>query len=464
MRPVHRRRNRKMTISARAIASAATAAALCLPAHAYESDVHHGLTRWLALQAGYTASQADAIAIADQRVDGGRLETLELSLEYACAGHFPDAARRAQQAHYPAARPVPAPAAERAVVPGGDAAHRRLEELAPRLAGKAGVFLGKLGEALHPLQYSWAHRGVASQPRPGSLPACDAALASAHPAALGGPGDHAADLTARRPADTLDMARATYEALVRYPPVEGRPRAPADWARLAPLVDAFAKASTKTQKRIWFVGQGMADTSFLSGTSLPDGPDPGALVTRRNGLLPLPGEPSMQHDAPVDVRAFFDRLLARWLGAEEAAAIAADMGPGGTGTSRGAAASAASRELAARLRLWRLRDHGSAAELAHAPAPLAPAQLRLADRLTRDERALLPPMAVSAAVLPLQPAGPEAMPLLPYIVRALPAVAGRQRMVAIARLGHAPYDTVGWIAERQDDRWVLVEMVSAVDP
>ena len=55
------------------------------------------------------------------------------------------------------------------------------------------------------------------------------------------------------------------------------------------------------------------------------------------------------------------------------------------------------------------------------------------------------------------------MPMLPYIVRALPTAGGAQRMIAIARLKHAPYDTVGWIAEQRGDRWVLIDMVSSVD-
>jgi len=39
----------------------------------------------------------------------------------------------------------------------------------------------------------------------------------------------------------------------------------------------------------------------------------------------------------------------------------------------------------------------------------------------------------------------------------------RPRAIAIARLRHAPYDTVGWIAERRGARWVLVDMVAMVD-
>jgi len=50
---------------------------------AYESDVHYGLTRWLALKAGFDPGQADAIALGNQRLDGGLVDTLTMSAEIA---------------------------------------------------------------------------------------------------------------------------------------------------------------------------------------------------------------------------------------------------------------------------------------------------------------------------------------------------------------------------------------------
>jgi hypothetical protein len=446
----------------------AGAAALSFPiaAVAYEADVHFGLTRWLALRAGFNESQADAIAVADQRVDAGRVDSTELDLEYACAGRFPEVAQLAQRGHYPAEQAVPAPAADRVVQAGSAAARRELAEVTAAAKGKEGLMLGRFGRALHPLQDSWAHQGTPSRPQPGQSLGCDAALVSGHPTTRGGPDAHAADLTTRWPADTLAMAHATYDELLKWGAVEGQPRQPAPWESLAPLVEAFAKAATKTQKRAWFVAQGVPDTSFLEGISLPDGPDPGVLAWNGRMLPPLPGTASQQHDAPADVRAFFDRFLARWLGSERIEDVLAEMGPG-----KPRAAAHASEEvprspaeLAARLKLWKLRDHGSAAELAHAPAPLTAAQLKAVERLTRSPAAYVAPTSVAEALYSLQPSTPAPMPMLPYIVRALPAAAGgAPRMIAIARLKHAPSDTVGWIAEKRGERWVLIDMVSSVD-
>ena len=439
------------------------AGAFAPAASGYEADVHFGLTRWLALRAGFDPAQADAIANGDQRIDGEALETLTLSLEFGCTVKFVDVARQAQAAHFPSARAVPAPPSERPVVAGGEPARRDLARLTPLPPGREAVMLVQLGAALHPLQDSWAHQGTPGVPDFGGAVTCDAGLVSGHPADRGGPASHRADLTASSPADVIPMAAATYAELLRYPAIHGKVRTAAPWASVAAAMPGFVQAKTKTEKRHWFVAQGMPDTRFLAGISLPDGPDAGDLSPASQRFLPLPGEGSRQYDAPAEVRRMFDTLFARWLGGEPPARIVSDLGP-----PRGQAPSSANgmsaRELAVRLDLWRVRDHGVVAELAHARSPMSPDELKAAARLTRAAGALLPATTLSAAVYPLQPSGPAPSPLLPYIVRALPVVApAPARMIALARLRHAPYDTVGWIAEQRDGRWELVDIVSSPD-
>jgi hypothetical protein len=436
-----------------------------LPALAYEADVHFGLTRWLALRAGFTESQADAIATADNRVDSGLVQTTQLDLEYACAGRFPEVARLVQLYHYPASKAVPAPPADRIVQAGSTAAHSELADVFALAKGKENLLLGRFGRALHPFQDSWAHQGVPSTPQlPGSL-ACDASLASGNPIARGGPDSHAADLTMRWPTDTLAMAQATYQQLLAWGPIEGHIRQAVPWDSLVSPVQMFAKASTKTEKHAWFLAQGMEDTRFLEGISLPDGRDPGPLDWNRRMLPPLPGNASQQHDTPADVRAFFDDFLKQWLSTQRVENLVNDHAftraqttPATDEITRSFA------ELVARLKLWKLRDHGTAAALAHARGPLDAAQLKAVERMTRDPKASLAPVSVADAVLPLQPSTPAPARMLPYIVRSLPSSSGAKRMIAIARLRHAPYDTVGWIAEQRGDRWMLVDMVWSVDP
>lgn len=425
------------------------------PAPAYESDVHFGLTRWLAQRAGFDAPQAEAIALGNQRVDAGLMDTMSLAPEYACAGRFAEIARQVQARHFPASSALPAKAADRAVVPGGAAARAALAALQSRLEGKAGLMLGKLGEALHPLQDSWAHAGVPDAPASiGSL-ACDPGLLSLHPAARGGAFSHAADLTTTSVDDLLAMARATYEVLVGYPPIDGRKRTAADWATLVAPLTAFAKADTKTAKRAWFKAAGIEDTAFLEGTSLPDGADPGPLQWGGRKLPALTVNVSNQHDAAPALRAFFDQVFSRWLGSGPVDALVAEHGPG---------VKDAGEELAARLKLWRLRDHGTAAALAHAKAPLTAAQRQRVVQMTKDPKASIQPASVAEAVLPLQALAPYATPLLPYVTSSLPAGAGgAPRAAAITRLRHAPYDAIALVAEQRQGRWVLVELVSVVD-
>lgn len=419
--------------------------------HAYESDVHYGLTRWLALKAGFQQPEANAMALGNQRVDAGLMDTLALSLEYACTGKYPEVAAQVQARHFPAARAVPARPEDRQVVPGSEAARRSLRELAGVWQGKEGLLLGKFGEALHPLQDSWSHRGVPDAPAAIGGLACDPGLLSMQRGGRGG--SHEADLTHRSPGEALAMARASYEAMLAYPPIAGRKRAAADWESLRAPLEAFVKASTKTAKRQWFLGQGFDDTSFLEGVSLPDGADPGPLRWEGRRLPPLPVNVSNQHDADVQVRAFFDSVLARWLGDEKVEAVLADLGP-----------ARPSPELATRLRLWKVRDHGAVAALAHARPPLSAAQLRRAAALTRSPGVFVRADRLTDAVFPLQALAPYATPLLPYVTSALPAAAGNlPRAAAILRLRHAPYDSIALIAEKRGDRWSLVELVPVVD-
>ena len=84
-------------------------AALAVPCHAYESDVHFGLTQWLARTAGYTAGQATAIALGNSRVDSGLIDTMELSSGACVRWRFSRRpAADVQRRHFASAVPVPA--------------------------------------------------------------------------------------------------------------------------------------------------------------------------------------------------------------------------------------------------------------------------------------------------------------------------------------------------------------------
>ena len=423
------------------------AAGAVFPVHSYESDVHYGLTRWLAQKAGYPDWQARAIATGDFRVDSGLMSTLALLPEYACILKDAAVAREIQERHYPSKTKIPADPQDRAVEPGSPAAREALTKTLQSAKGHEAEYLGLFGAALHPLQDSWAHSGTPAAPVFGPLD-CDAKLASVPPVRANG-GAHAADLTYVSPVDTVAMAKATYDALTAYPPVKGERRTAQDWSSLELVVRAFAEARSKTAKREWFVKQGIADTDFLEGTTLPDGPKPGALHFDGRQLPPLEKAASLQYDVPTDAREFFDRLFVRWLGNEPVEAIVAS--------------SPHAAQMQARLKVWKLRDHGTAAHLAHLTRPYSAAEIAQVNALSKRAEANVA-VAPEQAFFPLVTHTPNPSPLLPYILHILPARgASAPSAIAIARLKHAPRDTIGFLAEKSASGWTLVDVISVVD-
>jgi hypothetical protein len=431
----------------RQLATLLLAIGAAFPAHSYESDVHYGLTWWLAQKAGYPDWQARAIATGNFRVDSGLMSTLALLPEYACIVKDDAVAREIQERHYPSKAKVPADPHDRAVEPGSPAAREVLAKTLQAAKGHEAEYLGLFGAALHPLQDSWAHSGVPAAPSFGSI-GCDSKLAAVPPV-RGNGGPHAADLTFVSPVPTVAMAKATYDALTAFPPVKGEHRTAQDWSSLEPVVRAFAEARSKTAKREWFVKQGIADTNFLEAITLPDGAKPGALHFDGRQLPPLEKAASMQYDVPLDAREFFDRLIVGWLGKEPVEAI--------VGSSPRAA------QLAARLKVWKLRDHGTSARLAHLTRPFTAAEIAQVNALSKQPEANVA-VAPEQAFFPLVTHTPNPSPLLPYILHSLPGQgASAPRAIAIARLKHAPRDTIGLIAEKSPSGWTLVDVVSVVD-
>jgi len=245
------------------------------------------------------------------------------------------------------------------------------------------------------------------------------------------------------------MAKATYDALTAYPPVRGAHRNAQDWSSLEQAVREFAEARSKTAKRDWFVKQGIVNTDFLEGITLPDGPKPGPLHFDGRQLPQLEKAASPQYGVPSDAREFFDNFIVRWLGDEPVEAIV-------TSSTR-------APQLAARLKLLKLRDHGTAARLAHLERPFSAAEIAQVNALSKEPGANVA-AAPEQAFFPLVTRNPNPSPLLPYILHILPAAgASAPRAIAVARLKHAPRDTIGLVAEKSASGWTLVDVVSVVD-
>jgi hypothetical protein len=433
-------------------------------AMAFEADVHYGLTDWLAQQAGFEPWQAQIIATGDQRVDSGDMPYIDVVAIYACLGKDEFSARRAGEHHYPSVAGVPGPPETRAVVPDSEAARTaalRATEVNP---SQAAYRLFQLGEALHILQDSWAHQGVPSVPQFGDAAfSCDSRLAWGHPEARGGPASHRPDLTMYWPADTAAMAQATYEILTQYPSISGAQRNPRKWSEIRPEFDDFIKASTKTDKARWFAEHGMNDVSFLEGISLPDGAEAFLLHWPGRKLPPLSTPESRQHAIDPGLLDFYNRFFARWLGTEDFATLVTEFSGARDASGGTAAATMSHDELETRLKLWRLRDHGSVAEVALRREALTAEQRASVDAIAKQPDAYIRYAPISSAYYPLLPQGDDASPLLPFFIGMISRDGGHPQAIAVTKFRHAPYNIVGVISENIDDRWRVTSIVSIVD-
>jgi len=331
-------------------------------------------------------------------------------------------------------------------------------------AGKEGLLLYKLGEALHALQDSWSNQGVPTVPSffAGAIP-CASDLAWTAPAARGGARSHRPDQTAEWSADTLAMAEASYRALTRFPAISGVKRTPRPWSEVTQSINAFARAATKAAKASWFQEHGIADVDFLATLSLAEGQPRtfGAWNGRR--LPPLASIESRQNGVEPALLKFANDFFAKWIGSEDFQATSTAFGADPSAKDS-PASRAHLRELAARLQVWRLRDHGAAAALAHAEQPLSPAQLKQLASLAAKPNAYAHESSPADAVIPILPDVAEPMPIVPYLLQPVPGGGDSvQRATATVKFRAAPYDSVSVLFERRSGRWLVVAVDAVVE-
>ncbi len=443
---------RKLRLSTLVLLAALTVPPTC---HAFESDVHFGLTYWLAKKAGFAPREAEAIAIANQRLDAGSIEYMTSPLQFACLSRLAPDAVDNQARHYPSESKVPSHTQTRPVVPDGPTTQSLVEAARQRAGGgKAAFMLGEFGRSLHALQDSWAHKGIPSAPdwsRYGVE--CDANLAMAAPLDRGTPQSHAADLTWRWPADVEAMAKSTYAQMLKYPSINGARRTAVPWEQVQPALAAFASTRTKRAKADWFAANGVTDTSFLDGTSLPDGPTWKAIRWKGRRDIPTPAPPTAQSGVDKALIDFYTGFFSDWVTTSPV-------------DKRWLSALASGRThapddaLIDQLLGWRLRDHGTYLALDGQPQSARGASSPLRKRASFAEF-----KSLNDAVLPLIVEGDKPSPILPFVVFALPdSVDGNKRAVALIKLLDAPYDTLGVLAEKPNgSAWKITGLISSAD-
>jgi hypothetical protein len=287
-------------------------AVLALPAPAWETDLHYGLTKWLGVKAGFSLDDAEIIAAGAQDADEGSiLPAPGLVFNHMCFfRHEAGPSRLVQQHHFPSYAPIPGMPPARSVTANDDAASRwtRMELTVAAKGSSRPVALFRFGNSLHPLEDSWSHGGEPDIALP-----CDKTLAWGHPKARGGVLSHDADISYKHVQDTEETAQAVFENLVELHKRLGGAAQSASWNTLQPAVHQFAQAATKSDKLLWFqsdpaVPYDSYRKCFLNGISIPDGPK-----YHCPGVPPRPPTNAIMPNVANDGEKFVREFLQQWI-------------------------------------------------------------------------------------------------------------------------------------------------------
>jgi RHS repeat-associated protein len=220
------------------------------PTGTYEADVHHVLTEYLALHAGFSMSAATTVAAADEDVDQDESTEPQANAE---AGRWDVV----EVNHF-------------AIQPGEKRVRRNSP--AARQRAKTANDLRSLGSGLHLLQDSYSHEDayvgdlIDQRNKYGGidlnglalLPDSDKGIFHPDNPKTGSRADnHLTDETWTDPGKALEMAHTTFDVLIDYRlRHHSISQTEADalrarWARLEPIVGIFVRAKTKRAKQQW---------------------------------------------------------------------------------------------------------------------------------------------------------------------------------------------------------------------
>lgn len=442
------------------------------PAFAWESDFHYGLTKWLAIKAGFSTNDAETIAQGALNLDHGINDARFLVFHYACLGSDDlQASEKVRNEHFPSFENLPSQPTKRIVVAGSDAAAREaLKEVGYTGPGDRKFVLKRFGETLHPLQDSWSHDGI-----PGIPWTCSDELAWGHPGARGGWWRHNADFTYLYPKDAINAAKATYEMMQAYLGKRRWPSSGMDWNSIEADVGKFAERATKSEKEEWFANEGFTNFDFLTETYLDDGkmqfPYSARLARMSTKTLPKALKELSGRESPDDLQMFFKEFFAAWIMEKEYKNVmnrfvdTEAVGRSMAKETRDAIAMSPDM-VAARFWIWRLRDHGLANKLGHG-MPLSSKQELLNDlwKSAGQPNALTAFESIRAALLPLGKDVP------PYLIVELPRRQTGEvfpekkgiQYAALARFKNAPYDVVMVTASKNKGEWRVVSLTWTID-
>ncbi|WP_131723246.1 MULTISPECIES: hypothetical protein [Burkholderia] len=400
------------------------------------------------------------IALGDQRVDGGLIENMNSPMQYACLAPYINDARDAQAMHFPSSVEVPALPQDREVQVDSNATTLAATQLLSKAQQRPEIMLQLFGKSLHPLQDSFAHRGV---PDFGDVPStymrCAARLSMSAPKDRQKGNYHTAEVTYLWPNDVLRMARETYEFLLKYPDLDRTKRVGARWESISSQIVTFSAAKTKAQKAAWFRHRGITDVSFLDGISLKDGSGWTAVRWAGRRLPAFTSDGMNQRSAHPLIVQFYRAFLDDWLtGGATVGKLAKYLKKNATHPRQ-----MADPSLELQLWAWRLRDHGAAIPFLFGESNGEVAKPNIAT-IMRRPGAIATYTKITDAVLPVLQEGEAPSPILPFLVLEISKASSElPRAVALVRLRDAPYETVAIGAESIDGEWAITNVWSTFD-
>jgi hypothetical protein len=436
--------------------------------YGWETDTHYGLTKWLAVKAGFSLEDAEVIALAAQSPDEGRLYPAPFAVaQYTCFGRDLQASRFVQEHHFPSYGPVPGQPQNRAVVAGltdGAADLGVRKEIATNFADiPRQQALSNFGMPLHPLEDSWSHQGIPDVP---PWP-CSRELSWGHPQDRGGWRLHEADITYLHVSDILATSARVYELMLVY--LDHHPsfrsHSPVPWSELEPNVKKFAEAMTKGDKKRWFSSDPNVPFSsytykyFLDSINIPDGdylPAAPLWASQGGRILYVAQKTAPGCDCPQD---FVELFLTLWIVKQS------DTFLESVDISAAAARLAAGTEgfkpeprlwVSTVFRMWLLRDHGLVSLLEHGTPVGGSGFSRLSEIL--QDTANYPPMRSESLEQAIRAPGTSA----PFLLVAVPPENNKspstqnRRFAALFQFRHTPADAVALTIENRSGKWVVI--------
>lgn len=437
----------------------------------WETDTHYGLTKWLAVKAGFSLQDAEAIALAVQAPDEGQLYPAPFAVaKYTCFGRDSQASRFLQEHHFPSYGTVPGEPKDRAVVPGirDNAADLWVrKEVATSFADvPRGEALRNFGTSLHPLEDSWSHQGIPDIP---PWP-CTDQLSWGHPKQRGGWRSHNADITHLHIDDSLATAARIYELMVEY--LDSHPSfrvySSFPWSQVELRVRDFAAGATKVAKRKWFDSDPDVPLSsytyrgFLDHINLPEGSHTSVSIRSPIPRGRIVNAAQKAFPSPNCVQEFVEAFLRQWIIEQKIEGYLQSI------DIPSVAARLASGEQTSQLepqlwvmtafRMWLLPDHGLVNQLGHGIG--AGGQEEGLKRLSEilQDREAFPLMRYGGLGEAILAPGTAA----PFLLVAVPTEkdqqrsAQNQRYAALFQFRHAPHDALALTVENRNGKWTVI--------